>query len=309
MPKAVVHLVALAGVATDADVTSEVASVLGVRTTRPPSASHRAISPEVLAGIIGALGPGPALLVLDNCEHVIGGVAELAGALVSMTQDLRVLTTSRAPLGLLSGGGVPAAGAIAGDLYGAVREARAGGAHLKLTCPRRSWRRWRHLDVLPLAVELAAARVRVLSVAEIARRLEDRFGLAAGGARDAPERHQTLQAVVDWSWNLLDPAGQAAMRALSVFPGGFTAEAAGHLLGDDEVLGVLEHLVDQSLLQVADTWSGTRFRMLETVREFSTAQREAAGETSRVLAGPSHARNFGVAHHESASVPILRRWS
>jgi hypothetical protein len=171
----------------------------------------------------------------------------------------------------------------------------------------------RHLDGLPLAVELAAARVRVMSVAEIARRLEDRFALLRGGARDAPERHQTLHAVVDWSWNLLEPAGRAAMRALSVFPGGFTAEAAGHLL-DDEVLGVLEHLVDQSLLQVADTPSGTRFRMLETVREFSTAQREAAGETGGVLAGfLAWARDFGVAHHESvfgadpfSSVELIR---
>ena len=96
----------------------------------------------------------------------------------------------------------------------------------------------RHLDGLPLAVELAAARVRVLSVAEIARRLEDRFGLLRGGARDAPERHRTLQAVVDWSWNLLDPAGRAAMRALSVFPTGFTADAAGYVLGGGDAADV-----------------------------------------------------------------------
>src|SRR6266511_567550 len=95
----------------------------------------------------------------------------------------------------------------------------------------------RHLDGLPLAVELAAARVRVMSVAEIARRLQDRFALLRGGARDAPERHQTLHAVVDWSWNLLEPVEQAAMRALSVFPGGFSTahrEAAGET---DQVVG------------------------------------------------------------------------
>jgi predicted ATPase len=143
-----------------------------------------------------------------------------------------------------------------------------------------------------------------MSVAEIARRLEDRFGLLRGGPRDAPERHQTLQAVVDWSWNLLEPAGRAAMRALSVFPAGFTAGAARRVLGDGDaadVPQVLEHLVDQSLLQVADTPTGARFRMLETVREFSTAQREAAGETDRVVGGfLAWARDFGVAHHDAA---------
>jgi predicted ATPase len=161
----------------------------------------------------------------------------------------------------------------------------------------------RHLDGLPLAVELAAARVRVLSVPEIARRLEDRFGLLRGGPRDAPERHQTLQAVVDWSWNLLEPGEQAAMRALSVFPGGFTADAARQVLGDRgaaDTAQVLEHLVDQSLLQVADTATGTRFRMLETVREFSTARREAAGETDRVADGLlAWAREFGTAYHDA----------
>jgi tetratricopeptide (TPR) repeat protein len=155
------------------------------------------------------------------------------------------------------------------------------------------------LDGLPLA----AARVRVMSVPEIARGLEDRFALLRGGPRDAPERHQTLEAVVDWSWNLLEPAGRAAMRALSVVPGGFTADAARRVLGDGDaaaVSRVLEHLVDQSLLQVADAATGTRFRMLETVREFSTAQREAAGETDRAIGGfLAWARDFGVAHHDA----------
>jgi predicted ATPase/DNA-binding SARP family transcriptional activator/tetratricopeptide (TPR) repeat protein len=296
----IVHLVALAGVTTDDDVVSEVASVLGVADTRRASASHRAIPPDVLAGIVNALGPGPALLVLDNCEHVIHGAAELVRALVSMTRDLRVLTTSRAPLGLSSESvyllpELPLATAV--ELF----EQRARAARPGIDLPAKVVEELcGHLDGLPLAVELAAARVRVMSVAEIARRLDDRFALLRGGARDAPERHHTLHAVVDWSWNLLEPAGQAGLRALSVFPGSFTADAAGHLLGDDEVLRVLEHLVDQSLLKVTDTPSGTRFRMLETVREFSTAQREAAGETGRVLGGfLAWARDFGVAHHDA----------
>jgi predicted ATPase/DNA-binding SARP family transcriptional activator len=296
----IVQLVALAGVSNDDDVVGEVASVLGVGDTRRAPAGPRAIPPDVLAGIVNALGPGPALLVLDNCEHVLGGAAELAQALVSTTKDLRLLTTSRAPLGLSSEAVylLPELSlATTVELF----EQRARAARPGVDLPAQVVREvCGHLDGLPLAVELAAARVRVMSVAEIARRLDDRFALLRGGARDAPERHQTLQAVVGWSWNLLEPAGQTAMRALSVFPGGFTAEAAGHLLGDEEVLGVLEHLVDQSLLKVADTPSGTRFRMLETVREFSTGQREAAGETARVLGGfLAWARDFGVAHHDA----------
>jgi predicted ATPase/DNA-binding SARP family transcriptional activator len=299
----IVHFVALAGVTSDDDVVSEVASVLGAGESRRTPVSQRAIPTGVLAGIAGALGPGPALLVLDNCEHVLRGAAELVGALVSMTQDLRVLTTSRAPLGLSSEAvyllpelSLP----TSVELFEQRARAARPGADLPAEVVQEVCR---HLDGLPLAVELAAARVRVMSVAEIARRLEDRFALLRGGARDAPERHQTLQAVVDWSWNLLEPAGQAAMRALSVFPAGFSADAARHVLGDGataDVSQVLEHLVDQSLLQVADTKTDTRFRMLETVREFSTAHRERAGETDQVVGELlAWAREFGAAHHDS----------
>jgi predicted ATPase/DNA-binding SARP family transcriptional activator len=299
----IVHLVALAAVSGDDDVAGEVASALGSGESRRTPVSNVAVPTDLLAGIVNVLGPGPALLVLDNCEHVIGGVAELVRALVSMTQDLRVLTTSRTPLGL-SSEAVYLLPEL--DLPTSVElfEQRARAARPGVDLPVGLVEEvCRHLDGLPLAVELAAARVRVMSVAEIARRLRDRFALLRGGARDAPERHQTLQAVVDWSWNLLEPPGQAAMRALSVFPGGFTADAAHQVLRDDDtsdVSQILEDLVDQSLLQVVDTQTGTRFRMLETVREFSTARLEAAGETDQVVGRfLSWARDFGVAHHDS----------
>jgi predicted ATPase len=241
--------------------------------------------------------------VLDNCEHVLRGAAELVHDLVSMTRDLRVLTTSRAPLGL-SSESVYLLPELSLPTSVELFEQRARAARPGAELPAEAVEEvCRHLDGLPLAVELAAARVRVMSVPEIARRLEDRFGLLRGGPRDAPERHQTLHAVVDWSWNLLEPAGQAAMRALSVFTAGFTADAARRVLGDGDAAGVpqvLEHLVDQSLLQVADTPAGLRFRMLETVREFSTAQREAAGETDRAVDGfLAWAREFGMAHHDA----------
>lgn len=298
-----VYFVPLAGVGTDGDVAGEVASVLSVREARRTTRAGLTSSADVLGLIVSALGPGPVLLVLDNCEHVVRGAAELVRGLVSMTRDLRVLTTSRAPLGLSSESvyGLPQL-----DLPTSVelfeRRARAARPDVELA-PDAVAEVCRQLDGLPLAVELAAARVRVMSVPAIARRLGDRFTLLRGGARDAPPRHRTLHAVVEWSWNLLDPAGQAALRALSVFPGGFTEEAAHALLGEtadtqDTTLRVLEDLVDQSLLRVVDARPGARFQMLETVREFGTARLEAAGETIRMTAAfLAWARDFGTAHH------------
>lgn len=294
-----VHFVPLAGVTSDADVAGEVASALGVGGQPGGGGGHLGISTDVLTGMASALGTG-ALLVLDNCEHVVRGAADLVQALVSTTRDLRVLTTSRAPLGLSSESVylLPELSlATTVELFGQRARAARPGVELPAGPVEELCR---HLDGLPLATELAAARVRVMSVAEIARRLDDRFALLKGGARDAPERHRTLLAVVDWSWNLLDEQGRAALRALSVFPDGFTAEAAQHLMNDDDALDVLEHLVDQSLLKVTDTASGVRFRMLETVREFSAARREAAGETDGVTGQFfAWARDFGRAHHEA----------
>ncbi|WP_405798029.1 ATP-binding protein [Streptomyces sp. NBC_01506] len=299
----VVHLVALAGVGTDDDVADEVAAVLSAREARRGARGGPTAPADVLVRIAGALGPDPVLLVLDNCEHVVRGVAEMVRGLVSMTRDLRVLTTSRAPLGL-SSESVYLLPQL--DLPTSVelfeRRARAARPDVDLP-PDAVAEVCRQLDGLPLAVELAAARVRVMSVSGIARLLGDRFALLRGGARDAPARHRTLHAVVEWSWNLLDPAGQAALRALSVFPGGFTADAAYALLGpvgSRDTLGVLEDLVDQSLLRVVDARTGARFHMLETVREFGTARLEAAGETARVTdAFLAWAYGFGTAHHQS----------
>jgi predicted ATPase/DNA-binding SARP family transcriptional activator len=295
----VVHFVELAGVAADGDVTAEVAAALGVGEEGGNPVGRRGGPPDVLGGIVTALSPGPALLVLDNCEHVVRGAADLVGVLVSLSKDLRVLTTSRAPLGL-SSESVYLLPELDLPTTAELFEQRARAARPGADLPAETVRELcGHLDGLPLAAELAAARVRVMSVAEIARRLDDRFTVLRGGARDAPQRHRTLHAVIDWSWNLLDPTGPAAMRALSVFPGGFTADAARHLLGAD-VLSVLEQLADQSLLKVTDTASGTRYRMLETVREFAAAHREDAGETERVIGRfLAWARDFGVAHHDS----------
>ncbi|MCX4972007.1 BTAD domain-containing putative transcriptional regulator [Streptomyces sp. NBC_00620] len=290
----VVYFVPLAGVTADADVAAEVASALGAGEGRPGALSGH----DPVSGILGVLGSGPALLVLDNCEQVIAGAADLVQALVSSSKDLRVLATSRAPLGLTSEAvyALPELGlGTSVELF--TQRARAARPGVELP-PDAMAELCRHLDGLPLAVELAAARVRVLSVPEIARRLGDRFALLRGGARDTPERHRTLHAVVDWSWNLLDEEARAALRMLSVFPGGFTGEAAEHVLGED-ALFLLEQLADQSLLTVADTPAGVRFRMLETVREFSAARRTEAGEDEEAVGRfLAWARDFVVAYHD-----------
>ena len=179
----VVHVVELAGVAADGDVTAEVASALGVGEEGGNPVGRRSAPPGVLAGIVTALGPGPALLVLDNCEHVVRGAADLVHALVSLSKDLRVLTTSRAPLGLSSESvyllpelDLP----TTAELFGQRARAARPDADLPAQAVRELCGR---LDGLPLAAELAAARVRVMSVAEIARRLDDRFAVLRGGAQ------------------------------------------------------------------------------------------------------------------------------
>ncbi|MFF9183372.1 ATP-binding protein [Streptomyces misionensis] len=293
----VVHFVPLAGVIADEDVAAEVASAVGAGEARQPTGPGDG---DVVRAVAAALGPGPALLVLDNCEHVLAGAAALAQALVSRSRELRVLATSRAPLGLTSEAvyAVPEL-SLATSIELFEQRARAARPGVELPADRVA-EICRHLDGLPLAVELAAARVRVLSVADISHRLRDRFALLRGGARDAPERHRTLRAVVEWSWNLLEPDGRAALRALSVFPGGFTEESAQYVLGEDgDALGLLEQLAAQSLIKVGEGPFGVRFHMLETLREFSAARRAEAGEeetvTDRFLAW---ARDFGRTHHD-----------
>ncbi|KRC54892.1 MULTISPECIES: ATP-binding protein [unclassified Nocardioides] len=278
----VVHFVELVGVTAPEDLVGEVGSALGVRDS---VSGRRTLTPEqradVRARIAQQLDQAPTLLVLDNCEHVVEAVADLVAFLVATTRELRVLTTTRAPLAIAAERVhlLPHLGTEdAVDLFRTRAEAARPGVRLDEDAVRDVVRR---LDGLPLAIELAAAKVRVMAPAEIARRLDDRFALLRGGDRSAPDRHRTLLAVIDWSWNLLAERERRALRYLAAFHDGFTLEAAGALLGDD-ALETVEDLVEQSLLAVTDTDHGTRFRMLETVREFGRLQRETAGESDKV---------------------------
>lgn len=279
----VVHLVELAGVAAPEGVTPEVASALGVReslaSARLAGSVRRA---DLVSRIVEQVGPTPALLVLDNCEHLIEAVADLVAALVVRTPRLHVLTTSRAPLGLAAERVYLLPQLSVADAALLFREratAARPGVRLEEVEVARLVAR---LDGLPLAVELAAAKVRVMAVAEIERRLEDRFALLRGGSRGAPERHQTLLAVIDWSWALLTADERAVLRRLAVFRDGFTlADAEAVVTGPGErvadVMGRLASLVDQSLVTVHEG-ERLRFRLLETVREFGRLRLAQAGE-------------------------------
>ena len=280
----VVYFVELAGVTAATDVAVEVGSVLGVRDSvtgrRALTAEQRA---DIRARIAQRLVQSPSLLVLDNCEHLIEAAAELTAFLTAVAPDLHVLTTSRAPLAIATERVYPLGELEPGDAAQLFRErAVAARPGVRLT-EQAVASIVSRLDGLPLAIELAAARVRAMSVEEIDRRLENRFALLRGGDRSAPERHQTLFAVIEWSWNLLDAGEQRALRRLALFHDGFTLEAAETVLGTS-AFNAVRGLVDQSLLTVREAPAGIRYRMLETVREFGRIQLAGAGEDASARA-------------------------
>ena len=181
------------------------------------------------------------LLVLDNCEHLVDAVARLAGLVLSRAPGVRILATSREPLGITGETLCPVpslelppegAGAEEAARFAAVRAVRRpggrgpAGVHRGPATAGPVVRICRALDGIPLAIELAAARLRALTPAQVADRLDDRFRLLSVGSRSALPRHQTLRAIVDWSWELLDEPERVTLRRLSVFRGGATPESA-----------------------------------------------------------------------------------
>src|SRR5439155_1838301 len=246
------------------------------------------------------LGEGRALLVMDNCEHVLEPVVALVEPLLGRSPELTVLATSREPLGVagettwrvpplavpaVAGGSTPQSlGAY--DAVGLfVERARQARPNFTVTndnapavaeiCAR--------LDGSPLAIELAAARVRVLSPEGIRAGLDDRFRLLTGGSKRVA-RQQTLAASVEWSHDLLGERERTLLRRLAVFAGGFTLDAAEAVCAGDgiealDVLDLLASLVDKSLVMADDDRPETRYRLLETIRQFASARLEASGET------------------------------
>ena len=333
-----VWFVELAGLADPEFVPTAVAAAIGV-----PEEPGLAPS-EALAGWLGAR---PSLLLLDNCEHVIDACARLVDALLRACPRLRVLATSREPLGVagevvwsLPTLTVPDADEpVSVEMISSYEATRLFVERAALTSPgfaatERNVRAvvdvCRRLDGIPLAIELAAARVRVLSVEQLAERLDDCFRLLTGGSRTAPRRQQTLRAAIDWSYDLLVEPERAFLRHLSVFAGGFTLAAAEAVTRPDgaDALDLLTRLVDTSLV-VAEASEGAppRYRMYETIAQYAAEKLRASGEEAGArarhcnwclrlaeeaeprLTGPEQAEWVALLERERDNLNAALRWS
>lgn len=259
---------------------------------------------DAVKAVAEQLGDGQKLLVLDNCEHLAAGVSRLAERLLATCPALTILATSREvlgiegehnwpvpPLSLPDPAGPPTAAALAScdsvrlfeqrarQVQPAFRVTDANAAAVRNVCTR--------LDGLPLAIELAAARMRIMSVGQLAERLRDIFGVLVGGTRSAPPRHQALRATLDWSYDLLDDDERAVLRRLAVFAGGFTLPAAEQVvafgLSVERIIDILAKLADKSLVQVDLAGETARFSLLEIVREYARERLAEAGEESEAL--------------------------
>ena len=325
-----VWLVELAAIGADGDVAQAALAALGLRDALLGSAP----SADPVDGLIAAIREREALLILDNCEHVIESAAAFADRVLGECRRLRILATSREPLGITGEAlwateplALPSAGpgASAGEIESspAVRllRDRAGAVRKDLGGDARTLsamvRICRALDGMPLAIELAAARLRTMTIEQLANRLDDRFRLLTSGSRTALPRHRTLRAVVDWSWDLLTDAERMVLRRLSVFSGGASLEAAERVCAapaveppaveQDEVLELLTSLAEKSLLVTegdrAPGDGALRYRMLGTIKEYAADRLTEAGESD--LARQAHLGYF-TELAESAE-PHLRR--
>ncbi|WP_240771792.1 BTAD domain-containing putative transcriptional regulator [Nocardia sp. CS682] len=287
-------LVELASVGANGDVAQSALAALGLRDALLGGAPDA----EPIDRLIAAIRERETLLILDNCEHLIESAAAFAHRMLGECRRLRILATSREPLGITGEAlwqvvplALPAEDADPGaiesspavqllrDRAGAVRTDLAADANALATMARVC----RALDGIPLAIELAAARLRTMSLDQLANRLDDRFRLLTGGSRTALPHHRTLRAVVDWSWELLTDAERLVLRRLAVFAGGASLEAAEQVCAGDEaverweVLDLLTALIEKSLLVVAGD-SGPRYRMLDTIKQYAADRLVESGE-------------------------------
>lgn len=260
-------LVELAPLAEGARIPYAVLTALGIRE------GFRTPTTDVTDRLLTALEEREVLLVLDNCEHVIEDAARIAGLLLGSCPGVRILATSREALGitgevLVAVASLPPEPAerLFLDRARAVRPGFTGHPRLPDIC--------RALDGLPLAIELAAARLRTLEPQELADRLDDRFRLLNRGDRTKAPRHRTLRGVVEWSWDLLDAEERELAARLSVFSGGATVEAVQAVCQVPYPEDLLASLVEKSFCEV----SGGRYRMLETIRAFAAERAAAGGE-------------------------------
>ncbi|HEV2012666.1 MAG TPA: adenylate/guanylate cyclase domain-containing protein [Candidatus Dormibacteraeota bacterium] len=306
-----VWLVELAPVTDPAGVAPTVAAAVHI--------GERAGHP-VVETISAGLRSRQLLLLLDNCEHLIAACADLAAALLRSCPQLTILATSREGLNVPGETLVPVPSLRLpdGDTLPPLDELREYEAislfvdrctsyqpAFALTAENAAdiVRICRRLDGVPLALELAAARVRVLSVAQVATRLDDRFRLLTGGSRTVLARQQTLRALIDWSYDLLTDMERTLLRRLSIFVGGWTLEAAeaicaGEGIEREAVLELVAHLIDKSLVLMLDRWGAARYGMLDStpVRSWSTRGRRPpfASDTSSISSSTEWTCRFGL---------------
>ncbi|MFL1430954.1 MULTISPECIES: BTAD domain-containing putative transcriptional regulator [unclassified Nocardiopsis] len=321
-------------------VAEEVGAVLGLR-------GRGASESDPVARLCDALAARRALLVLDNCEHVVGSAARTVTALLRAAPGVRVLATAReplavdgevleavGPLGLPAAGGGPAAtmdsdaaldsGAAPGPdaalesdavrLFAERAAAAAPGFRLTDDNTAAVVALCRRLDGIPLALELAAARIRTLGAHGLLERIDDRFRLLSGRRRDAPARQRTLRAVIDWSWDLASEPERAVLRRLSVHAEGCTLEAAeavcsGPGVAAEDVLDLLERLVERSLVVAVPDPDRPRFRLLESVAHYAAERLAQAGE--RDAARRAHAAHYTALAERAdphLTGPEQRRW-
>ncbi|HEY6326648.1 MAG TPA: tetratricopeptide repeat protein [Candidatus Cybelea sp.] len=298
-----VWLVELAGISDPSLVASAIAQALSVRDSG---------NQPLLDTLLANLKPRRLLLILDNCEHVIDEARNVAGAILRACPDVRILATSRESLNTagehvfrLPSLAVPPADrtitAEAARPYGAVAlfadRAAASDSRFELTDANAPFvaEISRRLDGIPLAIELAAARVKVLSPQQLLQKLDERFRVLTGGDRSALPRHQTMRALIDWSYDLLSEQERALFRKLAIFAGGFTLETAGAVCGDEAldeiaVLEMLTSLVDKSLVHAEPSGSVTRYRLLESTRQY--AREKLAENREDGAVGRAHAAAF-----------------
>ncbi|HEY6799105.1 MAG TPA: hypothetical protein VI121_00550, partial [Agromyces sp.] len=278
--------------------------------------------PWPLSRLIDHISSKRLLLVLDNCEHLVDACAVLADALLRDAPELRILATSRQPLGIGGEQVVPVDPLTLPEPDGAdvlahaakseavallLERAIAAGTDLTLTEANVAdvVELARRLDGIPLAIELAATRLRTLGLHQLVERLNDRFSLLVGGSAAAPSRQQTLEAAIAWSHDLLGPDEQAVLRRLSVFPASFTLEAAERVCiagspASLDVLGALTALVDRSFVNVERTVEGgARYRLHESMREFALLQLQATDEEREARA--AHLSFFAALCHRADS--------
>ena len=301
-----VWLAELAPVVNPDDVAQAIYDGIGLRVASLLERAGQS-SRDVIDRLVEVLRERSAVLIVDNCEHILEAAAQVTTALLSRCPQLRIITTSREPLGVVGEALVPvppleqpSADSLDPADYPAVRlfadRAAAVAPDFALTPDALGpvVEIVRRLDGLPLAIELAAARMRSMSVDQIAARLNDRFRLLAGGNRAAVARHRTLRAVVEWSWELLEDDERDLAERLAVFSGAISVDAAAAVCGagvDVDVESGLTSLVEKSLLQLVVNREESRYRMLETIREFGLDRLAARGAVAEVRA--THAVFFG----------------